>query len=429
MKARGVVHRSKQLITVLVLLMLPGLCAAAEIDMGTAYTPEELAKVREWEKTWVGKKIDNTNIDQVAELIPEQWLDVYKNPRKWGAPDGEVFWFEIVPYKKTKESKGYVEATQKYAGTFGLDEKGLMPNIREVAGRPFLNPQNGQEVAWNFEMNNHGDTAQYRRFSPNINPKSRTERLSDQEYWEFYFINRTEVEPKPALPAKQNKKGYRRGMFVHMYKPAEFLNTRMFTMRYTDQSKDDDSYLWYSQFRRIRRMSTAQRTDSIDGTDLIYDDEYLWDGQLTRNTYTLKGKKELLCSRHQDMTKIVRRPGQGMWNGVVLERCNTYVIEAINKDPNYLYGKRIFYVDPENYYILWEDVYDQLGRYWKCYMNQLDMKKTSIGDERPFIVGTVFQDFQRTHSGGSHQQYFYEPKISHKLSPTIFTIANLQKTY
>ncbi len=429
MKKHGVNRKLVTSVMVLAFLSLPAMVMAEAIGMGTAYTAEELAKVREWEKTWVGKKIDKTNIDQVAEFLPEPWVGIYKNPEKWGAPQGEVFTMEIVPYQKMTESKGFVAATQKYAGQYKIDSEGLMTNIKEVAGRPFLNPKNGLEIAWNFEMNNHGDTAKYRRFSPNINPKSRTERLSDQEYWEFYFINRTELDPKPALPDKQNKKGYRRGMFVHMYKPAEFLNTRMFTMRPIDQSKDDDSYLWYSQFRRIRRMSTAQRTDSIDGTDLIYDDEYLWDGQLKRNTYTLKGRKEMLSGRHQDMKKTTRSPGQGIVNGLAYERCNTYLVEVINKDPNYLYGKRIWYVDPENYYILWSEIYDQLGRYWKCFMNNLDMKKTENGEVRPFIVGTVFQDFQRTHSGLSDQQYYYEPKISNKLSPTMFTIANLQKTY
>ncbi len=38
-----------------------------------AYSAEELAKVREWEKTWAGKKIDKTNIDQVAALLPESY--------------------------------------------------------------------------------------------------------------------------------------------------------------------------------------------------------------------------------------------------------------------------------------------------------------------------------------------------------------------
>ena len=41
--------------------------AAEEIDyLASAYTPEALAKVREWEKIWVGKKIDKTNIANVS---------------------------------------------------------------------------------------------------------------------------------------------------------------------------------------------------------------------------------------------------------------------------------------------------------------------------------------------------------------------------
>ena len=42
---------------VLAFLMVPVFVMAAEVKMGTAYTAEELAKVRAWEKTWVGKKI------------------------------------------------------------------------------------------------------------------------------------------------------------------------------------------------------------------------------------------------------------------------------------------------------------------------------------------------------------------------------------
>ena len=63
-----------------VVLMLPVLNAgAAEVNFPvSAYTPEELAKVREWEKTWVGKKITKDNIDQVAEFLPEKIPEIFK---------------------------------------------------------------------------------------------------------------------------------------------------------------------------------------------------------------------------------------------------------------------------------------------------------------------------------------------------------------
>ena len=409
------------------MLMIPAVCAA-EIVLPTAYTPEELAKVREWEKTWVGKKIDKTNIDQIAEYMPESYVGIYKNPDTWGGPP-EGFWFTIVPYEPIQETKGFREATQKYAPTVKKNPDGTIANYAEIAGFPFPNPKDGLEIMYNFEFNNHGDTAKYRRFSPNINPKTRTERLADQEQTEFFFIHRTELDPKPALPPSENPKGAHRGYFIHMYKPPEFLNTRMYNLRFIDPNKEDDAYLWYSQFRRIRRLSTAQRTDSIDGTDIIYDDEFFWDGQLLRNNYTAKGRRDILCSRHTDMKKTSRQTGQAILNGLELERCNTVVVEAVSKEKGYIYSKRILYLDPETYLALWTEIYDQNGKFWKCFMNNTNVVSTAIGDKKQVIVGTQFQDFQRTHSGLNNQAYFYEPKISEPQTPEMFTINYLQKTY
>jgi len=345
-------------------------------EMQKAYTDAELAKVREWEKTWVGKKIDKTNVDQVASFMLDTLVDILKNPDKWGAPP-EGYFVTIRPYEFIPEAPGFIAASKANAGKAKLAADGSIENLKELAGRLFMDPgEDGMKMAWNFEMQNRGDAFSYRKYSPNVNPKNMSERLADQQYHEFYFINRTEIDPKPALP--KNSRGYRRGMFLHMYLPAEFINTRMYTLRYIDQKKEDDSYLWYSQFRRIRRMNTSQRTDAIDGSELIYDDEYLWDGQLSRNTYTYKGKKELLTDRHDGMIQTTRVDGMGFSNNMSFERCNLLVVEAINKDPNYLYGKRVWYLDPETYYIMYTDIYDQQGRYWKMFFNGIAPLKSEL---------------------------------------------------
>ncbi len=428
MMGKGLTRTLTVLILFAALCMVPA-AAAAEGIMQHAYSKDELAKVRAWEKTWAGKKIDTSNVDQVKQYLPEGFYDVYKNPQKWGAPEGKTLYFTIRPYEFVQETDNYIAATKKYSPTVKTDADGVITNIRDIAGRPFPDPKTGFEMAWNFELQTKGDTYNYRKWSPNINPKSRTLRMADQENWELFFINRTELDPKPVIP--DNPKGYRRGMFLHMYKPNEFLNTRMYTLRYIDQDKADDSYMWYNQFRRIRKVSTAQRTDSIDGSDLIYDDEYLWDGQMTRNTYTFKGKKDLLCSRHEGLgkEKTSYNDGQVCLNGVALERCQTLVVDAINKDPNYLYSKRVWYLDPETYYILWTDIYDQNGRYWKCFMNNTCPLKTELGDEKAVIVGTQYVDAQRVHGGIADSQRINQPKVSLEVSPNMFTISYLRKTY
>jgi hypothetical protein len=413
------------LLGALMLLLAPVFAGAQEV-IGTAYKPDELAKVKEWEKTWVGKKIDKSNVDQIAAYFPESYVGMIKDPEKWGAPPEGLF-FNIVAYQPIPETKGFCEATKKYSPMVKKNPDGTITNYAEIAGRPFPEPKDGMEAAYNFEFNNHGDSCKYRRYSPTINPSARNDRLADQEYTEFFFIHRTEKDPLPAITP--NEKGMHRAYFLNMFKPAEFLNTRMFNVRYIDPKKEDDAYLWYSQFRRIRRMSTAQRADTIDGSDMIYDDEYLWDGQFTRNTYTLKGKKDLLSSRHTDLKTTTRISGQALSNGMTLERCNTLVIDAINKDPNYIYSKRVWYLDPETAIILWTELYDQNGKFWKCFLNNTCPVPTKIGQMKPFIVGTQLVEFQRTHAGLSHQEYFYKPEVTIDVKADIFTVGNLQKTY
>ena len=44
------------------------------------YEGEELAKMREWEKTWAGKKINKDNIAQVKDFLSEQFYQVLSRP-------------------------------------------------------------------------------------------------------------------------------------------------------------------------------------------------------------------------------------------------------------------------------------------------------------------------------------------------------------
>lgn len=407
-------------------LLCAGSFAQAADTAPGAYNAAELQQVREWEKTWAGTRVDKTNVAQVAALLPESYVSVYKNPEQWGGSPESIF-FKIVPYRQVPDTRGFAEATAKYSPLVRKNPDGTLANYADLAGRPFPEPKDGLEAAYNFEFNNHGDSAHYRRHCPNINPANGTERVSDQEFWEYYFIHRTEAAPLPAVA--DNPRGYHRGVFMHMYNPPEFLNTRMYSLRFIDPRQEDLSYLWYSQFRRIRRLSTTQRTDAIDGSDLIYDDEYFWDGQLLRNDYTLSGTQELLCSRHTDMKATKRSAGQALAGGITLERCKTLVVNVVSKDPNYIYSKRIWYLDPESYLILWTELFDKKGRFWKCFMQNCNMVKTQTGQMTHFIVGSQFIDFQDRHAGLSNNQHTFDPVVSCEIPDDMFSIAYLQKTY
>ena len=407
-----------------ILYFLPVTASAEVIYPVPSYDNEALAKVRNWEKNWAGKKIDKTNIDQVSEYLPDSFVQIYKDTEKWGAPQDKAY-FMIKPYEQFVDTKGMIDATKKYSPLVKMNADGWIENYADLAGVPFPAPKTGLELAWNFDFNTHGDANHYANSGPVITPGQSVERTTQTERWELYYVHRVDVQPLPKY--EKNKKGIHRGMFQHMFKPPESNNTRFFNLRYIDPEASDDGYMYYAPFRRVRRISVGQRTDTIDGSDFIYDDEYGWDGHVQRNTYKLIGRKEMLASRRTDTTKFDRIPGQAVPGNIVRERVNTYVVEVKSKDPNYIYSKRIWYVDPETYLLNWTEIYDDLGVLWKCFEVLNTEFPSLIGGTKIVPSGYITIDLQRTHA--ANLMIRYKEIGLEKIDTRMFTISNLQKTY
>jgi len=75
---------------------------------------------------------------------------------------------------------------------------------------------------------------------------------------------------------------------------------------------------------------------------------------------------------------------------------------------------------------MWQEAYDQLGRFWKIFCHHTSNIQTAKGEMKNYYVGFTLEDFQRTHSGFTK---IHEHKISVDINPNIFTLSNLQKTY
>ena len=398
------------------------------VGFASGYTDQELAKVREWEKTWVGKKIDNTNVDQVAEFLPQSYAnDVYKNYQHWN--EKQSYYFYIVPYQRYMDTPGMQEATKKYSSSVKTDAEGVIVNYMEGAGRPFPIPKTGMEMMYNFDYNSRSDARSYMRIGPVVETKARRERRSDQIQKELFFVHRVDVDPRPALP--DNPKGLVKATYLHLLSPPEMIDTKMFNLRYPDLNKSDDGYLWYSQFRRIRRIQTTQRQDTIAGSDLIYDDENSYDNHVQMCKWNFIGKKEMLCARHMDPNSKdwQRVEGQPIPNGVHRERCNILVVEGSHAtNPDYVYKKKVMYLDPESYVCYWVEMYDANGRFWKCFETWTNIyKEEATGYERFHDSGGIFVDFQRTHGGSDTRQKVRIGIPTSEMDPNMFTINYLQK--
>ena len=416
--------RIKRLIILLfpiLIIILTNLSLAGEIKFPTpCYEGEELAKIREWEKSFVGKKITSSNVDQVKDFLIEPVYMIMKNPKEFGAPD---IWFEVVPYRLYNVSKGVIENTHKYAPGAKLDKERWLTNYGKMSGYPFPNTENGDEMAWNFDANTKGDSHKETAYPmPVIDCKTKLERTAGHVRWEIYWTGRCDLPPTPAV--EKNPKDIRRSFFMRMTDPADFRDTTMLEIIYNSKGRDEDLWVYTAMFRRIRRVSVKQRTDMIDGTDLVYDDQDGWYTHMSHNTYKYVGRKEILTPRHQDINKPNRIQGQVFPSGLQRERINTYVIEVKNEDPYYIYSQQFWYLDPENWQMESKVMYNKEGRLWKLFEMYYD-EVPGYGDTKSSsILHDVIVDLFRKHGGTSKRFNEFTGK---PIPEEIFRLQNMQK--
>jgi hypothetical protein len=387
---------------------------AQEKILKPCYAGEELAKVREWEKTWAGKKIDSTNVDQIKDLLPDGVYLLWKQKERFGE-----HWFEIVPYRTLTTPPGRTKYTKE--GKCKLSPNGGL--IGWVAGTPFPEPQSGIEVAWNFNSWNRGDGLNKLADGYTVDGRLKYDRIVKNRPILLQFYGRCDVPPTPEIIP--NPKGLFRCSYFEMYEPTEIKGQCGLTARYVDQSQAYDTWIYIPSIRRIRRVSTAQRTDTTGGGDFCYDDNYGWDGNIQRQTYKLLATKDMLFSRHQDMNLLERKAGDLIWNGITRERIKVYVVEAICHDPGYIYAKSIWYVDPELWCILGVDNYDKYGKLWKVIDQFYEPRKAAKGYEEADFTSLMLVDVQRLHATLSKVPDY---AVGIELPLGMFTIGNLDRS-
>jgi hypothetical protein len=83
-----------------------------------------------------------------------------------------------------------------------------------------------------------------------------------------------------------------------------------------------------------------------------------------------------------------------------MERRPVYVVELLQKDPRYVYGKRVLYIDRETFVLHFIENYDQKGRLWRSFeetysfypdLGLINMHSTIIRDYQD--PQTTYMDF------------------------------------
>ena len=358
-----------------------------------AFEGEELKKVREWEKTWAGKTVDRSNVDQVKEFVPEGVYEVITNTSKWGDFD---FSFVIVPYRTYKPTSGLVEATHKYSPLAKLTPEESVENYHTMAGVPFPKPKTGLEIVWNYFMWSRGDEfiRPKGRGSP-VDARTKLERGAITSHWTAYYVNRVDKPPLPNV--QKNRRKIRKARFMHMEAPPHMTDFTSLHIQYIDLSKPDDGWMYWPRFRKITRIETDTRDDVYDGLDWIQDDfPDCFDDTPDVQNYKLVGRKKLLVSRHTDSSTYERELGMPMFRGIQRELINAYVVEVTHKITGFVYPKQLWFMDPETCAILFKLIYNRQGQLWK-FMGVYTDIRGAYGGEVAMAEAYTLVDLIRRH--------------------------------
>ncbi len=351
-----------------------------------------------------GDVINIANADKVKDLVSPAMY--------WCVQHG--FPMRIVPTQKVNLRKAFVEATEKYSGQVKMSADGLrLQNY--VAGRPFphietSDPMVAMKIMQNFAYAIAFDDLDLRNFDADTGPISTERPLQVERHFlidhfrRLYYIGRLYVDPKPEIP---NKEGYQYKETLHpLIEPFDLKGVGFTYYRYIDPAKQDDSWLYLPSLRRVRRLSTAQRSDALFGQDTDQDSYGGYAGALAWMDWKFLGEKEVLGAFHTEHFPVKWAPGAADWAfDDAWEKRQVYVIEGISKLPQYAFSKRVLYVDKDIYAVPYADMYDRAGELWKIWVNNFAFRKEAFPgakikyeEDTPFPAGATMIDIQLEHA-------------------------------
>lgn len=354
----------------------------------------------------VGDRITAANVEKLQGLISPGMEWVIK--RGFPITIGET--------KRIEWPRAYKEATEKYASQVKLSPDGH--DVKNyVAGLPFPNldpndPQYAYKIMWNYSYNavpNGTDDQDLRNFDadtgtiPEYGPMSVERHFLLDHYRRLFWTGRLYVEPKPEKP---NPNGYRvqQGLYP-ILEPFDLKGVGALGNRYIDSSKQDDSWLYLPSLRRVRRLSTAQRSDALFGQDTDVDSYNGYAGHIAWMDWKFLGEKDVIACFHAQNFPVKWHDKVDWAFDEVWEKRRVYVLEGVSKLPQYAYSKRVLFIDKEAFIIPFTDIYDRSGELWKIWINNYSFRKSVPGtnaiqheDDQGFAPAIVMVDIQLEHA-------------------------------
>ena len=329
------------------------------------------------------KEGDIISLEQIHKLKD------YLPPEFW--ENREYFFYEGMeieigpPYRKYGASDAFVAATRKFRGQPRIGRDGALENY--TAGRPFPNdtidctgdPHAGAKIIWNFMKSWEGDGSHSEwsytywdrgeQLPLYYEGSSKTIRLSERVEPQYLAENNGDIFKNEK---RQNAFG------VDVLAPFDARGIILLQYRYKasdgplDQARNDDTWVYVPDLRRTRRISTAQRTDSVQGTDFTFDDLRSFSGIPPQYSWECLGEMDIIAPMNTTSLAYPYTEDQYNFGPYGFSFANdrwelrkAWVLRFDPKNDDHPYHHKDLYIDKETTIPLYSFAYDRKQELWK----------------------------------------------------------------
>jgi hypothetical protein len=333
--------------------------------------PEKVGKIAPEIKPGKYTYQDLEKYPGLKELFPPVFLQRIK---AGGPPLPANFMdFEIIPTEQFHWALPACKVTKQNLGKAKLDKDGYIVAKSWEGGIPFPKPSGkykAQQIYYNFEKKFASWDNCFRLGGKSIGLNKNLKIDARNDFYGSWttFMGRCLFPPFGFIDKRAKQNGEWSSNGVVLLAPRNRRGTVTLQLRYDDPYTMDPYFVYVPSLRRIRKMASTDTQDP--NGDACYDDTSFLAQKITPKKYPYKydiiEEREYLITYAYGTAKawVDSKNGYAIRDLQVMRR-PTYVLQMTQLDSNYIYSKRIYYIDKEFFTTCWGEYYDQQGRLYR----------------------------------------------------------------
>ncbi len=283
--------------------------------------------------------------------------------------------FEIIPTRQYYYSLPVSKATKENMGKAKLDSKGYLVGQEYYGGLLFPRPSGqfkAQQIIFTYQTGggahwnqSYGFVGQVRGYDSHLNNDYTSTNIGRG----MNLSGRVLLPPFGYTDERAKARGELGEYVVMTLSPRDSAGSAFGGISYFSPSVNNVTMMYLPALRRVRLMGSTDTQDPLQGQDTIMEDNQGFMQKLTPDRYPYKyeiieEREFLMPALSEDGAEYVASKGLELRN-VRLERRPMYVLQLTQLDRNYVYSKRILYIDKETFLLMHMATYDQKGRLYR----------------------------------------------------------------